>query len=465
MSSITQAINPPHVAPSATQVFSDAKVDDNLEKKSGDDKSKTDFKTLITNSVDEMKKDRKAKENGDLSSSSDAEFLEKLSNQTKEKRQPKNELGKDDFMKLFVTQLQHQNPMNPDDGAEMASKLAQFNALEQMMNVNKGIEKLTTQQSTAQNMQMMNYIGKEVTVDGGRVRLENGNITHSEFSAQAPVAAATLEIRGADGMLINQIDLGAMDAGTHDLPWDGMRSDGKPAGDGIYTFNVTARNMEGDNVPINIQSKARITGVDIKAKDGALFSDFGKVTFDQIRSVGLVGYDVENQKANAPGAAPAGANPAVGAAAPTGQAPATAATGPAAPNSPVASLQGLSQAAPAVLPGMPGAPADKSLATPPQYGAAKTSAMEQKSSPKSPSQVADSLDRMKAEGKLDLKKSQEASTKQAQVNANATAELAKARAKANAAVASSDSKAAASAMSSGKDSGKAANTAKTPAAS
>lgn len=295
--SVSQQINPP-VATSNIHNFSDAKVSDALDKQAGavDTANKTDFRSLITNSMDEVKKARKAKENGDLSTGSDAEFLEKLSEQTKEKRVPKNELGKDDFLKLFVTQLQNQDPMNPDDGTEMAAKLAQFNGLEQMMNMNKGIEKLINAQGSDRNMQMINYIGKEVTVDGGRIRMKGGAPGPAEFTVEASIAAGTLEVRDGNGILVSQNDLPRMDRGTHPVKWDGKNSAGQTLPDGTYTFSISARNMDGDPIPVNITSKARITGVDIKDKDGALYSDFGKVTFDQIRSVGRPGFDQDGLK-------------------------------------------------------------------------------------------------------------------------------------------------------------------------
>ena len=304
MSSLVQAITPPVVGPGATQVFSDAKVEDLTARTAPENKvEKTDFRTLINNSIDEVKKERKAKENGDLTAGSDAEFLQKLADQSKEKRKPGNELGKDDFLKLFVTQLQNQDPMNPDDGTEMAAKLAQFNGLEQMMNVNKGIEKLIAAQGTSRNMEMMNYIGKEVTVDGGRVRLQGGVATATEFTTEVPLAATTLEIRDGNGILVNQVDLGPMDSGTHPLKWDGKTHDGRQLSEGVFTYNLSARNVDGDNIPLPLTSKVKINGVDIKSTDGALYSDFGRVTFDQIRSVGKAGYDSVETPKGIPGAA------------------------------------------------------------------------------------------------------------------------------------------------------------------
>lgn len=49
------------------------------------------------------------------------------------------ELGKDEFIKLLITQLRHQDPMNPVDDKEFIGQMAQFSALEQMQNVSAGI--------------------------------------------------------------------------------------------------------------------------------------------------------------------------------------------------------------------------------------------------------------------------------------------------------------------------------------
>jgi flagellar basal-body rod modification protein FlgD len=46
------------------------------------------------------------------------------------------------FLKLLVTQIKNQNPMNPADGTQFLTQLAQFSQLEQMININSGVQQL-----------------------------------------------------------------------------------------------------------------------------------------------------------------------------------------------------------------------------------------------------------------------------------------------------------------------------------
>ena len=53
-------------------------------------------------------------------------------------------LGKDAFMSLLVTQMQHQNPLEPQADGEFLAQLAQFSSLEQLQGINDNVSKLMT---------------------------------------------------------------------------------------------------------------------------------------------------------------------------------------------------------------------------------------------------------------------------------------------------------------------------------
>ncbi len=55
----------------------------------------------------------------------------------------KDIVGKDDFLRLLVAQIRNQNPLNPADGIEFLSQLAQFSQLEQLIGIRTQLETLT----------------------------------------------------------------------------------------------------------------------------------------------------------------------------------------------------------------------------------------------------------------------------------------------------------------------------------
>ncbi|WP_342469869.1 flagellar hook assembly protein FlgD [Ureibacillus sp. FSL K6-3587] len=86
-----------------------------------------------------------------------------LSNAKKaEKRTGSSVLGKDDFLKILITQLQHQDPTNPVDDKDFIAQMAQFSSLEQMQNLTKVMESLLESQQETQLMAYINFVGKEV---------------------------------------------------------------------------------------------------------------------------------------------------------------------------------------------------------------------------------------------------------------------------------------------------------------
>jgi len=71
-------------------------------------------------------------------------------------------LGKDAFLNILITQLQHQDPTQPMDDKQFISQMAQFSSLEQMQNMTTAMQNLLTSQNETQLMSYTSFIGKEV---------------------------------------------------------------------------------------------------------------------------------------------------------------------------------------------------------------------------------------------------------------------------------------------------------------
>jgi flagellar basal-body rod modification protein FlgD len=76
-------------------------------------------------------------------------------------------LGKDDFLKILITQLQNQDPTNPMDDREFIAQMAQFSSLEQMTNMNKTLQTFISRQADQKMFEYSHTIGKQVKVLSG----------------------------------------------------------------------------------------------------------------------------------------------------------------------------------------------------------------------------------------------------------------------------------------------------------
>jgi len=247
------------------------------------------FKNLLIESNSDVAKERVASKKGDLSvAKNDEDFFKMMNEKANPQRGPKTQLDKDDFLKLFIAQLQNQDPLKPDDSAQMAAQLAQFNGLEQMLNVNKTLTEMLKGQNNGRNFGMLDYVGREVTVEGGRAVVSNGNPGQVSFNVDRPVAGATVEVRDGNGNIVATESLGELQPGEQDLRWSGNGTDGKPLQDGSYTFTVTATSDEGQAVPIPVQTRIKVVGVDLKDPSGAFMTAAGKIPASDVVAVRMM---------------------------------------------------------------------------------------------------------------------------------------------------------------------------------
>jgi flagellar basal-body rod modification protein FlgD len=98
---------------------------------------------------------------------------------------PKSILGKDDFLKLMMTQLQHQDPMNPMDDKDFMGQMAQFSALEQSANMAQTLSQMSTASQVSQGVSLIghlvDWVDSETETSGSGqvsgVAMKDGKIT------------------------------------------------------------------------------------------------------------------------------------------------------------------------------------------------------------------------------------------------------------------------------------------------
>jgi flagellar basal-body rod modification protein FlgD len=178
-------------------------------------------------------------------------------------------LGKDDFLKMLVTQLQNQDPLNPMEGTEFTAQLAQFSSLEQLSNVNENLEYLHMYQASLNNSQAMGFIGKTILGTGDSLIVKEGVSDNINFNLGGDASGVFVNIYDAGSNLIRTIDMGAMSRGNHMTEWDVTDDDGYEVVDGEYSFKVLATDAEGNEIDVSTFGLGKVTGVTFK--DGSAY--------------------------------------------------------------------------------------------------------------------------------------------------------------------------------------------------
>jgi flagellar basal-body rod modification protein FlgD len=145
----------------------------------------------------------------------------------------------DRFMKLLVTQMRNQDPMNPLDNAQVTSQFAQLSTVTGIDKLNDTLGSLMGTYQVSQSLQAANMIGHGVLVPGSKLDLvKSGAIMGIELAK--PADKVEVRIRDSSGNEVRTIKLGEQEAGSLPLTWDGKKNDGTVAADGNYSFEVVA---------------------------------------------------------------------------------------------------------------------------------------------------------------------------------------------------------------------------------
>jgi flagellar basal-body rod modification protein FlgD len=180
-------------------------------------------------------------------------------NGTKNTATSKVDEAQDRFMTLLVTQMKNQDPLNPMDNAQVTSQMAQLSTVTGIDKLNNTLELLIGNVQTGQSYQASSMIGHNVLVSGNEVRTTG---TGGYFGVELPIGAdnVMVNIKDANGSTIRTVSLGAQEAGTLPLNWDGMTDAGTAAAAGNYKFDVTAT-AAGQSVAANGLSYAEVMSI------------------------------------------------------------------------------------------------------------------------------------------------------------------------------------------------------------
>jgi flagellar basal-body rod modification protein FlgD len=199
-----------------------------------------------------------------------------------------SELGMDEFLNLFITELKYQDPLDPVDNNEFISQTSQFTQVEQLTSINDNVEKLlegsTANADTETLFSASSFIGKMVEFEGNTMVFD-GEVAYLDFDLAEDAATTIITIYDENGELVNSFQASDLEEGENTVAWDGSDYDGNIVSAGNYKFSVAASNSSSVAVDATTYGNGYVSGVSIQ--DGKIMLDLigNEISADEVTTI------------------------------------------------------------------------------------------------------------------------------------------------------------------------------------
>jgi flagellar basal-body rod modification protein FlgD len=194
-------------------------------------------------------------------------------------------LGPDAFLRLLVTQIRNQDPMEPMDTEGMMQQLTQLSSVERLVAIDDRLASLSVATAGIGNGQAADFVGRTVEADTSRLTLVEGGPLEGAFELPASASSVSVEIRDEAGNLVRTLSLGAQGAGAQRFTWDGRSDDGELAPAGRYHISVDASTEAGTTLDVAMRARGVVDAVRYDAGYPELSIDGFSVMLGDVRSV------------------------------------------------------------------------------------------------------------------------------------------------------------------------------------
>lgn len=197
-------------------------------------------------------------------------------------------LGKDAFLQLLVTQMQNQNPLDPQDNTQFVAQLAQFSSLETMQNLSDSVDAIGGMYQASQALQASNLVGQTVLVDSGSTHVDTSKDMTGTITLPSDSTKTTVDVYNSEGEIVRTIDLKEQKAGDMKFTWDGKDDAGNVLAPGDYSFKATG-SLNGKSTVLKTYLPDTVTSVVMGTAGTAMtlnLADGTNVDLSKIRQIG-----------------------------------------------------------------------------------------------------------------------------------------------------------------------------------
>lgn len=191
----------------------------------------------------------------------------------------------DSFLKLLTTQLSHQDPLSPMDATQFTDQLVKFSTIEQAIESNSHLERLTSLLEADGLTSALGFIGMEASFTPDQVRLDATGGATLSYRLPKDAAAVTVTVRDARGAVVHEAAGGPAAAGDRSFAWDGRGVGGGRQAAGLYRVEVKATDAAGGSIAVAPLARGPVEGVETGSGGMRLLVGGVPVALDQVTSV------------------------------------------------------------------------------------------------------------------------------------------------------------------------------------
>ncbi len=188
------------------------------------------------------------------------------------------------FLVLLTAQLQNQDPLAPMDSTQFTQQLVQFSQVEQQIRTNEQMETLVGQYQAASASAALSYLGKDAIIEADETYLAGGEANWAYELPDGGAEHVSITVRDSAGRAVYATEDVPITEGEHLFTWDGKKTNGETAADGVYTIEILATTND-EAVATTVRVRETIMGVDFSQDTPFVITPSGMRPFDKIRSV------------------------------------------------------------------------------------------------------------------------------------------------------------------------------------
>ena len=180
------------------------------------------------------------------------------------------ELGKNEFLKLLVAQLNNQDPLNPKENGDFIAQLAQFSSVEGLDNLNNSFTDLASSLKSNQALQASAMVGRSVLKETIFANF-NGDPIEGLVTLPNSTSSLVVNVKNSAGEVVDRIDLGAQAAGEVNFSFSGKNSEGETLASGRFVFEANGL-INGENQQLRTFLPVRVESVSVNGPQGIVLN-------------------------------------------------------------------------------------------------------------------------------------------------------------------------------------------------